>query len=136
MSWKLVAELDAVAPGVHRAMPKWEGGVPHCRESCPHPDGKRCALLGVRPGAICAPAVAGMATVLSRREQRRGCSASEPPDTERPVLARFGDSWDVCTFEGGQWFCGKLMGSMAMVLPDEWRELPEVHREEHETDAR
>jgi hypothetical protein len=72
--WHLVAESSAVADGVHRAMPRWECGVPYCREDgCAHYDGKRCELLGQRPGAICVPAVSGMAATLDRRVERGLC---------------------------------------------------------------
>ena len=92
-SWKLVAELDAVAAGVHRAMPRWEAGVPHCREDgCVHYDGKRCELLGARPGALCEPVVAGMAAVLDRRLERGLCPCcarrEEPTDPGSIALAR------------------------------------------------
>lgn len=32
-------------------------GLPWCQESCQQYDGKRCQLLGLRPGAICEPEV-------------------------------------------------------------------------------
>jgi hypothetical protein len=90
--WKLAAELDAVADGVHRAMPRWEAGVPHCREDgCVHYDGKRCELLGVRPGDICEPAVAGMAAMLDRRITRGlcpCCTHREPADPDSIALAK------------------------------------------------
>lgn len=38
------------------AYPKWDGNVPLCDEdACPHYDGKRCKLLGLRPDRICEP---------------------------------------------------------------------------------
>ena len=51
------------------ARPEWSTGtdVPYCDEACPQYDGKRCRLLGQRPGAICEPAVAEMAGLLNRR---------------------------------------------------------------------
>lgn len=79
--WRLVAELDAVTPGTHRAMPRWESGVPYCREEgCVHYDGKRCILLGQRPDNICEPSVSGMAAVLDRRVQRE--AAATDPESE------------------------------------------------------
>ncbi len=30
-------------------------GVPHCTSTCPQHDGKRCMLMGCRPGALCEP---------------------------------------------------------------------------------
>lgn len=42
------------------AMPRWtdNGNLPMCSEgACPEFDGKRCKILGNRPGAICEPAV-------------------------------------------------------------------------------
>jgi len=42
-----------------------ERGVPWCtREDCPAFDGKRCELLGFRPGSLCEPQVAEMARQL------------------------------------------------------------------------
>lgn len=41
--------------------------VPGCStDDCPHYDGKRCRLLGFRPGSICEPAVAAMAELLEK----------------------------------------------------------------------
>jgi hypothetical protein len=45
----------------------WRNGVPFCDEdSCKHYAGKRCRLLGFRPGTICEPAVIEMAKLLNR----------------------------------------------------------------------
>jgi hypothetical protein len=42
-----------------------ERGVPRCtRDKCPAFDGKRCDLMGYRPGPLCEPAVAVMAEDL------------------------------------------------------------------------
>ncbi len=42
--------------------PDVTGGVPRCTyDACPSYDGKRCAVLGFRPDAICEPAVIEMA---------------------------------------------------------------------------
>jgi len=40
-------------------------GVPYCTESCLEHDGKRCKLLGARPGNLCEPEVAIMAGTLN-----------------------------------------------------------------------
>lgn len=40
-----------------RCEPEWFEGIPCCSESCASFDGKRCELLGFRPGRICEPAV-------------------------------------------------------------------------------
>lgn len=46
-------------------LPERDGnGVPRCTERCPHHDGKRCAILGYRPDALCEPAVREMAAKL------------------------------------------------------------------------
>lgn len=40
------------------ASPSFDDAVPMCSEDkCKHFDGKRCALLGFRPGNICEPVV-------------------------------------------------------------------------------
>lgn len=91
-NWKLAAELDAVSDGVHRAMPRWEGGVPCCRrDGCVHYDGKRCELLGAQPANICEPAVFGMAAVLDRRTARDlcpCCARREATDPDSLALAK------------------------------------------------
>lgn len=47
-------------------VPHWDGaGVPFCSEECSHHDGKRCRLIGQRPGNICEPAVEKMAKALA-----------------------------------------------------------------------
>lgn len=44
-----------------------EGGAPHCNEDCRLYDGKRCEILGRRPGQLCEPAVKEMAEKLHKR---------------------------------------------------------------------
>jgi hypothetical protein len=46
------------------AEPDWDHDVPFCTEECKSHDGKRCQLMGMRPGNICEPAVVGMAAAL------------------------------------------------------------------------
>jgi len=43
-------------------------GVPYCTESCPEHDGKRCKLLGHRPGNLCEPMVIEMVEDLYYRQ--------------------------------------------------------------------
>lgn len=43
-------ELPAIEPEVL-------SGVPFCSDNCPQHDGKRCRLLGLKPGNICEPGV-------------------------------------------------------------------------------
>jgi hypothetical protein len=54
------------------AAPEWSGHVPFCALTCPHHDGKRCELLGVRAheGLPCEPVVTAMALMLNRSEAR------------------------------------------------------------------
>jgi len=51
------------------AAPNWaftQGGyVPFCQESCPHHDGKRCRVMGLRAPNICEPVVVQMSRLLS-----------------------------------------------------------------------
>src|SRR5690606_13058736 len=50
-------------------------GVPMCsREECPEYDGKRCRILGMRPDAICEPAVMDMAHRLVAAERERAAA--------------------------------------------------------------
>jgi hypothetical protein len=43
-----------------------ESGIPFCTyDQCPAYDGKRCRLIGFRPGNICEPAVIEMASQLA-----------------------------------------------------------------------
>lgn len=44
-------------------------GVPYCSADCRHHDGKRCRLLGFRPGNICEPAVIAMAETIEEWRQ-------------------------------------------------------------------
>lgn len=44
-----------------------ENGVPMCVETCPSHDGKRCEVLGRRPGHICEPAVV---TLVDRQRRK------------------------------------------------------------------
>ena len=48
--------------------PEWLDDVPRCTERCPHHDGKRCRLMGFRPGPLCEPAVEAMARLLNEEE--------------------------------------------------------------------
>lgn len=50
-----------------------ETGVPFCTEDCGRYDGKRCELLGRRPGPMCEPAVVQLVRELraAKREIRR-----------------------------------------------------------------
>ncbi len=54
-------------PGMGPPKPKVDSyGVPWCtQENCPHHDGKRCELLGFRPGGVCEPAVRSMESELA-----------------------------------------------------------------------
>jgi thioredoxin reductase len=56
--------------------PRVRDGVPHCSETdCPQYDGKRCAVIGCRPFAICEPYVERMAkelaSVVAERDRLR-----------------------------------------------------------------
>jgi hypothetical protein len=42
-------------------LPQWEKLVPHCWDTCPSHDGKRCQVTGVRPGPLCEPTVERLA---------------------------------------------------------------------------
>ena len=44
-------------------------GVPFCTEECRQHDGKRCRLLGFRPGNICEPAVVDLVAKLRAAER-------------------------------------------------------------------
>ena len=44
--------------------PTWDNGCPFCSEDCPEHDGKRCRMMGMRPSAICEPAVREMAEAI------------------------------------------------------------------------
>ena len=56
-------------PAVDGAAPDWsEDGVPLCSYDCPSHDGKRCELMGLRPGGICEPMVVEMSRMLRAKE--------------------------------------------------------------------
>lgn len=49
--------------------PEWavRSGIPACTSDgrdCPSFDGKRCAVMGMRPGTVCEPAVEAMARAI------------------------------------------------------------------------
>lgn len=60
--------MSELLPMWKEGEPAWADDVPFCDERCPQHDGKRCRLLGERPGRICEPAVSAMAEAL--RESR------------------------------------------------------------------
>lgn len=46
-------------------------GVPYCStDDCDQYDGKRCMLMGLRPGHICEPAVINLVAKLRRLEAK------------------------------------------------------------------
>lgn len=50
--------LPVLAAGAQGATVERVGHVPFCTgEVCTHYDGKRCALIGMRPGNVCQPTV-------------------------------------------------------------------------------
>lgn len=55
----LQLELTAAhpSPTADSPSPGWFNDIPLCVTSCPHHDGKRCALLGFPPDRICEPEV-------------------------------------------------------------------------------
>lgn len=65
-TWKRLAVN--VSDNVRDAAPSWQGHIPACSEACPHHDGKRCRLLGIRPGRVCEPAVEEMGKFLDDYE--------------------------------------------------------------------
>lgn len=53
--------------GLVAAKPLWHSRAPLCSEGeCPYFDGKRCELLGHRPGDHCAPVIRQMGDVVAR----------------------------------------------------------------------
>jgi hypothetical protein len=66
-AWHWHVELNAGGPVVGRADPDWsDDGAPRCSEECRFHDGKRCQLLGARPGWLCEPVVVEMARLLDK----------------------------------------------------------------------
>jgi hypothetical protein len=87
-NWRLLVVRDAGMG--HRAEPKWSpDGVPMCDEMCQYHDGKRCELLGLRPGNICEPVVAAMAGLLAKCDYDhlafRECSTCRSPLADSDV---------------------------------------------------
>lgn len=64
--WKWRARVEQET----RSQPTWmPDGTPACAlDECGRYDGKRCRLMGFRPGTECAPAVAEMAAMLNAQE--------------------------------------------------------------------
>ena len=62
--------IAAIAAKDGDVRPEWENGVPHCdTERCSKYDGKRCRVLGRRPGVLCEPAVETLVELLDARIQ-------------------------------------------------------------------
>lgn len=61
-----------------------DDGVPLCTATCKYFDGKRCEVLGFRPGAICEPGVVRLATNV--KETNVNLTA-EPAETTVKVIA-------------------------------------------------
>ena len=53
---------------------------------------------------------------------------TEPPDSDREVLARFGEHWEVVFYSLPltEWVTG---GPVGFLVPDEWQELPPLEGE-------
>lgn len=65
MNWKERIALDVVPDDAVPPRPQWHNAVPMCDERCPRHDGKRCDVLGLRPGALCEPVVQQMGFALA-----------------------------------------------------------------------
>lgn len=66
-SWHQTVQRDA-GSDEHDATPNWIGGVPLCTDACPHYDGKRCRVLGMRAPDLCEPVVVQMSRMLDGGE--------------------------------------------------------------------
>lgn len=66
MTWKQRA-LTAVGADPSPA-PDFGGKLPLCSESCPHHDGKRCELMGFRPGQFCEPVLEAITDLVAHAE--------------------------------------------------------------------
>jgi hypothetical protein len=64
ITWRIDAQA-AAGNEDDAAKPVWSDEVPFCDGACPHYDGKRCRVMGLRPDNICEPVVAEMAKMLS-----------------------------------------------------------------------
>ena len=63
-NWRRAAQANA-APEHEPAQPTWWlGEPPACSEGCPHHDGKRCRLLGLRAPQLCEPVITEMVRML------------------------------------------------------------------------
>ncbi len=62
-------------------------GVPFCSESCRHYDGKRCKLLGFRPGHICEPAVALLTAENARLREELAHAQGRADELETRLTA-------------------------------------------------
>jgi len=74
-------------------------GVPMCsREECPEYDGKRCRILGMRPDAICEPAVMDMAHRLVAAERERAAADALASAIEAVQSSDYDGPWvgDAC----------------------------------------
>jgi hypothetical protein len=72
--------INIMTDAIH---PHWEDEVPLCDEECPSHDGKRCEILGRRPGYICEPAVGLLGASVATYKQ----AADRSLDLERKLEA-------------------------------------------------
>jgi hypothetical protein len=61
VNWRKRVEREAALDPIR---PNWLYAMPLCSETCPHHDGKRCAVMGIRAPSICEPAVREMTDLL------------------------------------------------------------------------
>jgi hypothetical protein len=64
ITWRIDAQA-AAGNEDDAAKPMWMSDLPFCSHECPHHDGKRCRVIGLRPDRLCEPVVAEMARMLS-----------------------------------------------------------------------
>lgn len=81
------------AEGIEPA-PDPETGVPYCSTECSSYDGKRCRMMGMRPGHICEPAAEAIIAELAALKMR------EPIATTREEALREAEEAAVAAIRG------------------------------------
>lgn len=71
VGWRTEMEFAASGDARRPATPLWHGTtVPACSAVCVHHDGKRCEIIGARPGNLCEPVVSAMGRALDTVARR------------------------------------------------------------------
>lgn len=98
-----MTDLPAIEPDVC-------GGIPFCSERCPQHDGKRCRILGLKPGNICEP---GVSRILEERDAALARIASLDQSLGNLLAQIHGDGGQHCVEHGLEKSCADAHEAVA-----------------------